>query len=122
MKNFQDDRFIDRLIHSKIVLLIFLCFVVFFLYNVIRFSIKAFETRENKVIAQEKVTNLQKEKDRLNLEIERLNTDAGVEENIRNKFALAKDGEGLIVVLDDDTPQTQKTKLSFWARIRNLFK
>ena len=122
MKNFQEDTLKDRLIRSKIVLLIFLCFLCFFLYNVIKFSVKAFETRENRKTAEEKVTQLQKERDRLTLEIERLNTDAGVEENIRNKFALAKDGEGLIVVLDDETPPVQKTKITFWMRVKNLFK
>lgn len=125
MKNFQEDNFKDRLMHSKVFLLILLCFVLFFFYNVIKFSVKAFETRENKIIAEEKVAGLQKEKDRLNLEIQRLNTEAGVEENIRNKFALAKDGEGLIVVLDDENPQVQKpqTKIQkFFSFLKNFVK
>ena len=99
--------------------------MLFFFYNVIKFSVKAFETRENKIIAEEKVAQLQKEKDRLNLEIQRLNTEAGVEENIRNKFALAKDGEGLIIVLDDENPQVQKpqTKIQkFFSFLKNFVK
>lgn len=125
MKNFQEDNFKERLIHSKVFLFILLFFVLLFFYNVIKLSVKAFETRENKIIAEEKVAQLQKEKDRLNLEIQRLNTEAGVEENIRNKFALAKDGEGLIVVLDDENPQVQKSQTrlqKFFYFLKNLVK
>jgi cell division protein FtsB len=59
------------------------------------------ETSKNREIAELKVTELQEAKKELTYDIENLKTNQGLEENIREKFGLAKEGEGLIIVVDN---------------------
>ncbi|KKP86964.1 MAG: hypothetical protein UR90_C0016G0001 [Parcubacteria group bacterium GW2011_GWC1_35_8] len=82
--------------------LVFLGILVFiFAWGVVGFMGKMQSTIENRKIAEEKVLELQKEKDKLSTGISKLKTDSGVEESIREKFGLAKDGEGVIIVVED---------------------
>ena len=87
MKSFQKKRGWRNIMQSKPVL-VFLGILVFIFI-------------ENRKIAEEKVLELQKEKDKLSTGISKLKTDSGVEESIREKFGLAKDGEGVIIVVED---------------------
>jgi cell division protein FtsB len=83
------------------------------------------ETIKNKKVAEEKIQELQKEKDQLTTNINQLKTDQGVEENIREKFGLAKDGEGMVVVVDDkNSPatDTENKSTSFFSEIMDWFK
>ena len=56
----------------------------------------------------------------LSAEIERLKTETGVEQEIREKFNLVKEGEEVIVVVDKDTEADSSsgvTEISFWQRV-----
>lgn len=80
-------------------------------------------TIENRKIAENKVAELEKEKKRLSSDISKLKSQDGVEESIREKFGLAKEGEGMIVVVEDkNPPQTPKQKPGgFFSFLKNLF-
>ena len=65
------------------------------------------------------------QKDRLTRDINTLSTQNGVEEIIRDKYGLAKEGEGLIVITDDNNQtntQNIQTNKSFLGYIKRLFK
>ena len=49
-------------------------------------------------------------------EIARLDTERGVEEEVRNKFEVSKEGEGVIVLLDkkEEEVKIDKKKGLFW--------
>ena len=81
-------------------------------------------TRENRKIAENKVAELQNEKIRLSADISKLNTESGIEENIREKFGLAKEGEGLIIVVEDKdkTEAEDESSGGFFSFFKNLFK
>ena len=68
--------------------------------------------------------DLQKQKDKLSASISDLKTENGVEENIREKFGLVKEGENVIIVVDDKnkipTPETKTS--TFFSSVRNWFK
>ena len=85
---------------------------------------KAVETSKNKKMAESKVAELEVEKEKLSSDIARLKTEAGVEENIREKFGLAKEGEALIVVVDDKNKNDGADEDSggFFSFLKNLFR
>ena len=95
MANFQEKKNHKNFFHSKPVLVVLSLLLVLFLLNVIKLANKAVETKRNKEIAQAKITELQEQKVKLESNIQKLNTEKGIEENIREKFGLAKEGEGL---------------------------
>lgn len=101
MRNFQEKKTARNIIQTWPFLLLFSGILIFFAWGVIRFLVKLEETSNNRDIAELKVSELNKNKTKLVSDIESLQTDKGLEENIRQKFGLAKEGEGLIVVVDD---------------------
>ena len=57
-------------------------------------------------------------------EIERLSTERGVDEEIRTKFRVVKEGEGMIVLVDSpdvSSTSSQNNAKSFWSKILDWF-
>jgi cell division protein FtsB len=122
MKNFQEKKGLKVILQSRPVLAILGIVSLVFAWNVINLVGKMEETTQNKKIAEGKITELQKEKNNLLTEIGKLNTDSGREEDIREKFGLVKEGEGLVVVVDDQNniapaPVSKSGVLEFLKRI-----
>ena len=106
--------------------LIFLGVVILvFAWSVFGFMSKMIETSRNRKIVEDKIKLLEEQKTKLSSDIDKLNTSDGLEASIRDKFGLAKEGEGLVVVVDDKN-QTASAVSSesggFWSFFKNLFK
>ena len=124
MKSFQQKRGFRNIVHSKAVLVLLAILLLFFAWGVIGFMGKMMLTIENRKIAENKLTQLQQEKEKLSTDISKLKSQDGVEESIREKFGLAKEGEGVIVIVDDKNESKVEDKSSggFWGFLKNLFK
>jgi len=124
MRNFQQKRGWRNILESWPILIFLGILVLFFAWGVIGFMGKMATTRENRKIAENKVAELREEKEKLSSDINKLNTDSGIEENIREKFGLAKEGEELIVIVEDkNVLENQKASSSgFFAFFKNLFR
>ena len=125
MRNFQHKGRWKHILESRLVLVLLGILVLIFAWSVLGFWNKMMETSKNKKIAEAKITELKQEKEKLNSDISKLKTDEGVEESIRDKFGLAKDGEGMIVVVDDkNTASVDNTNSGgrFLNFLKNLFK
>jgi len=113
--------------HSKPVLGLLGVVVLIFASGVIGFMGKMRTTIENRKVAENKLAQLETEKDRLSSEVAKLKSQDGIEESIREKFGLAKEGEGMIMIVDDKNPTKPPEKpkegflssLFFW---KNWFK
>lgn len=88
---------------SRPVLAFFGVVVLIFAWSVFGLFGKMQETIKNKNEAEQKLTGLQQQKDKLSTDISKLSTDEGKQESIREKFGWALPGEGVIVVTDDKT-------------------
>jgi cell division protein FtsB len=75
-------------------------------------------------VAQEESSVLKAREQELQTKIASMQTEQGMEEEIRSKFNVAKPGENVVVVLDqsDATTSTPRATTSFWQRILNFFK
>lgn len=125
MRNFQKKGGILHFLQSMPVLILLGFAMIFFAYSMIGLVGKVRETAKNKKIAEDQVTELQKNKEKLNLDIAKLNTNQGVEESIREKFGLVKEGEGMIVIVDDKNPpegEAEFESAGFFSFFKNLFK
>lgn len=124
MKDFQHKKDFQNILYSRPVLVFLGLLVLFFAWGVFGFMGKMQTTEENKKMVENKVIELQKQKEKLSLDIEKLKTDEGVEESIRTKFGLAKEGEGEIVIVEDKNPSPpmEKSNGGFFSFLKNLFK
>lgn len=101
MRNFQQKKGWRDVIESWPVIIFLGVILLGFAWGVLGFMGKMSATSENRQVATAKLAELESKKERLNTELAKLETEGGVEENIREKFGLAKEGEGLIVVVED---------------------
>lgn len=115
------------MVESWPVLTVLTIVLLFFAWGVVGLLGKMQTTRENRKIAENKLAELEQQKGKLAASIQNLKTDEGKEQIFREDYGLAKDGEGLIVVVDDQNPpgapstggQGFFSKLFFW---KNWFK
>lgn len=109
---------------SKPVLVLLGIVIVIFAWSVLKFWNKMRETERNKEIAEEKVEGLREQKEKLLADIESLNTEEGKERVFRENFGLAKEGEEVIIVVEDKNPPEPLKKSftsGFFSFLKNLF-
>jgi len=85
---------------------------------------KANLARTLKNSAEYELSELEEQQGRLESNIERLGTDWGIEQEVREKFGVAKEGEEVVVIVDgeDAGDGENVSKKSLWSRIKSLFK
>lgn len=71
--------------------------------------------------AEAQLSDLTKRQAQLNSDIAKLETDRGKEEVLRDQYALAAKGEGLIVIVSPTTTETQATSSAFAQWLHNAF-
>ncbi len=109
MKSFQQKRGFKNIVQSRPVLIFLAILLLIFAWSILGLARKMEMTRENRKVAEGNVAALEKEKGKLSSDISKLQTDEGVEESIREKFGLGKEGEGLIIVVEDkNVPKVKK--------------
>ena len=60
-------------------------------------------------------------KEKLESDIARLQTDAGIDEEIRNKFRLVKAGEEMVIVINETTTKSTSTEQnSWWNKMKKI--
>ncbi|MEI6280851.1 MAG: septum formation initiator family protein [bacterium] len=120
MRNFQQKSRLMKALESKPVLIILGIFILIFAWNVFGFWSRMEETSKNKKIIEDRVDALKVQKEKLASDINSLNTVEGKEKLFRENFGLAKEGENLIIVVDDkNQPEVPKTGFSsgFWSKL-----
>jgi cell division protein FtsB len=124
MRNFQEKKGLKYFLQSKPVLVLLFLVVIVFTWNIISLTKKLQETYKNKKIQEAEISNLEKRKEKLSSDIEKLGTDKGKEEMIRENFGLVKEGENVIVIVEDKnqvkTP-VEKKENSFFSFFKRLF-
>jgi hypothetical protein len=85
---------------------------------------KKMESESLMNISKQRVDNLRSRNDDLDYKISRLDTEVGVEEEIRSKFSVTKDNESMVVVVPDQSVASSSVEKeeSFWTKLINIFK
>ena len=125
MRNFQEKNKFKKFMQSKPALAILTIVVLLFAWKIIGLTGKLQETYKNKNIEQQKITDLEARKAKLTSDIEKLGTDEGKEEVIRENFGMVKDGENVVVIVDDKNAPEGELKPKTGGIInffKNLFK
>ena len=123
MLDFQQKRKLRAVMYHKATLVLLSLLVLFFIHSTWLVYQKKIASEELKVASLQNVSELQLRNKELESKISRLSTPAGVEEEIRSKFTVAKENEAMVIVVDDNSQNmpTTSQKQSFWQKIWNLF-
>jgi len=127
MLEFQEKKKLRKILYSKATLVALFVVLFFIAKATIGIYYKQKASGENLAKAREEFAELEKREKMLNSEIDRFKTDGGVEEEIRKKFMVGKEGEQVIVIIDDvKSSNTEKIndggKSGIWSRFVNFFR
>lgn len=101
-----------RLFLRRLGLLALFALVVFAASGVWGVYQKERESGERRAEAETERADLEKRQNQLSTDIERLRTDRGLEETLRQQYGLAERGEQLIVIVDAAAATTGETSSS----------
>lgn len=124
MFDFQEKRKLKQFLYSKVTLIILAIVVLLLLNSVWNVFLKERETNETRKKLEREFLELKERETLLREEIERLSAPRGVEEEIRSKFEVSKEGEDVMVIIDPrrkDNANTDDSKKGFWSRLLNVF-
>jgi uncharacterized protein YpmB len=125
MRNLDQKRMWGKILQSKPVLIFLGILILVFAWSVLGFWNKMQETGRNRKNVEDKIAELKEQKDKLSSDIDSLNTLEGKEKFFRENIGLVKEGEDMIVVVEDQNPpENTKNKASsgFFSFFTNLFK
>ncbi len=100
---------VRRMIYSKPSAVLLFALLVLFVRGAWEMYEKSVEAREKRDQATSELTTLEEREAALRTEIGRLSNDRGVEEELRQRFMVAKDGENVIIVRSPDTQEGTQT-------------
>jgi cell division protein FtsB len=109
--------------HSPLALVIIFCVLLLFGYKIIDLIEKNVETAHKKELILEQIDTLKKREEVLSNNISKLDTEEGKEEIIRDKYQVAKEGEKMVTIVDDNNSKPDESTVShgFWNWIKKMF-
>jgi len=125
MMEFQEKRRLRRFLYSKITLTLLVILILIVADAVWNIYQKQALSKANLAKTAAVYESLQAREKMLSSEIERLQTESGTEEEIREKYGLVKPGEEVIVVVDKDDNSdnhSTSTPISFWQKVKDWLK
>ncbi len=123
MKDFQTRKNKESFIYSPLSLLVLFFVLLIFVYKLINLSEKARETHKKRLATFDQVQSLKDRENKLESSIEKLHTEEGTEETLRDKYHLVKSGEKMVVIVDEEEKQSENIKekddgfMSFWGNL-----
>lgn len=78
------------------------------------------QSRANRIFAENQKIKIESDIYELHKKIDQVKTGDGIEEHIRLKYPVVKDGERVLVITDDLTQAP--VKKTFWQKIKEFFK
>lgn len=121
MLDFHQKRKVRAVMYHRATLIILSILVLLSIHSVWSVYQKKSISEQAKNVALKHTEELRSREGELQANIGRLKIDTGVEEEIRSKFTVAKDGENMVVVVDDLKVGTSSSYTSFWQKIKDFF-
>jgi cell division protein FtsB len=111
--------------HSPLILMVLFGILVLFTFSIVGLSEKERETSQKKDIELTKIENLRLREKTLNQDIEKLKTEEGIEETIRDKYQVVKPNEKMVTIIDEENKQLMEvpevTNHGFIGWIKSIF-
>ena len=128
MKEYQQKHMVRSLAYSKVTIVILFLLVILLLRSIMDLNgkrVDADKLRDDSIQERQK---LQQKVDKAQKETDLIGTPRGFEAYVRTTYPVVKEGEGVIVVYDDNKNlvSSVREKMTFWERVsiwwKNYFK
>ncbi len=120
----QSKNSLYKILYSKVMVIVLLLILALLSYSVFSLYKKRNEALTKAKSAQVELDRVKEKQEQIDSSLLKLSTPEGIEDAIRDKFQVVKDGEGLIVVTDPNHSETsvkEEVKQTFWNKIKEFF-
>lgn len=121
MLDFQQKRKLRGVLYSRVTVVILGILVLFSLHSIWGLYGKQRESEELRDNAAKRVAVLSARDTELRDQIGRIQTEQGIEAEIRSKFSVTKPNENVAVIVDATNTTEQAPKRGFWQKIVDFF-
>lgn len=123
MREYQDRRRFKRFLHSRYAIAILGVICLVLLHSVWGLYQKYEKSKEIVARVQSNASLLQTRETSLSQSINDLNTQEGRENILRDQFGVVKEGEKMVVIVDDvsGTDTAAKPSAGWWSRFLGFF-
>ena len=123
---FYDKQKIRKFCYSKVTIAILMFFVAMMIPGVYGIYTKVSESSRDRKAAEHELVDLEAREKMLVEKVERGNSDRGQEEQIREKFNLAKEGESVLILVEKSIPASTTVNeanvfKAMWNTIKKAF-
>lgn len=114
-----------KMLYSKISIIFLFAICVFLTKGLVGVHDKARESMDRRNLSAGRLSQLSAREEQLKKEIARLESRVGLEEELRNRYSFSKEGEKMIVIVDENEKKTSKNveeeqeiteKIATWFR------
>lgn len=121
--SFKKRKRVKRFLGSRVAIFALLLIVIFLsraTWNVLQ---KERETKSTLEDVKSRQEDLSSQEIFLTSEIGRLQTEEGIEEEVRDRYGLAHSDERVIILVDDDEDEASEiVQKGFWSKVKGWFK
>jgi hypothetical protein len=123
MKDFQQRKKIRKTLYSRNIVIAVAIVTVLLVRGAVEVTQKMHESNVNAKQVEKELTLARIKHEELLRNMAMIETHAGVEREIRQKFSVTKSGEEVAVIVDPQprSSSTEKKKQSFWSSLGNWF-
>lgn len=127
MLEFQEKKKLRKFLYSRLTLIALGILAAITASAAYRMYQKAAETGEKRTAAVREEETLKSKTGDLESHLSQLKTERGIEEEIRKKYRVVKEGESVIIVVDDQSNAAnaagaQSGFQSLWDKMRSYFR
>jgi cell division protein FtsB len=125
MRGFQQRRRLRNLFFSRPVFAVFLCLVVLLTFSVFKVYKKSRHAILRNRVVEEEIEELKRRKVELEANISRLDSEEGIEEELRQRLQIKKPGEEYVVILEnksDERGKSAREEKKFFEKLWDFLK
>ncbi len=110
MFDFYEKRKIRSFVYSKFSIGILIIFSILLSGSVYERFVVEREMKEKMLVKEEELELLKERAEVLKEKVDNLKNERGIEEELRSRFDVAKEGEQIVIIIDDNEESDIKTK------------
>ena len=128
MREFQERRKLRKIIFSRFAFALLAIILVFLTYSTVKIYLRSRQAQEINEMVKKEVEDLKNRKSELEASVNRLQTEAGAEEEIRSKFPVQKPDEKMVMIVEEQAKADNLTANSpsgffqkIWQFVKSIF-
>lgn len=121
MKEYKNKKNLKRRIYSKFVIFVFIVIIIILVRGTWGIYQKSKQSAQNLNVAKEKLEKLRDRQNSVADRVGSLRSEPGIEEEIRTRYDVAKEGEEIIIIVQgEDPPIVEEEAKGFKALLESM--